>query len=242
MTEENFQRRGGLAALIAAATVVVGIGMFATVLSDYASGDLGTGESVAFLADNQATVYVWNLVTLIVFSIFLVPLALALHRRLKAGSPAISQTATGFGLIWAGLLIAAGMVTSIGFGDVVDLLDTNPAQAESLWLAVDSVANGLSGGMEIAGPMWILLVSLAALRAEVFPRALNYLGLVMAVAGLATVVPALEGVAIVFGLGLIVWLVWVGIVMYRDNSTAAEVRPDALEALSQRVDEQLAGR
>ena len=215
MTKGSIQKTGGVAALIGAATVVVGIGMYATLLSDYATGGLDAGGSVAFLADHEAGLYLWNLITLIVFSIVLVPLAFALHERLKAGSSAMAQAATGFGLIWAGLLIAAGMVLNIGFGNVVDLSATNPAQAESLWLAVDSVANGLSGGMEIAGPIWILLVSLAALRAEVLPKALNYLGVVMAVAGLVTIVPALEDVGIVFGLGLIVWLGWVGIVMYR---------------------------
>lgn len=220
MAEENLQKTGGIAALIASATVVVGIGMFATMLSDYATGDLDPGGSVAFLVDNEASIYMWNLITLIVFSVVLVPLALALYKRLKAGSPAMAQTATGFGLIWAGLLIAAGMVLNIGFGTVVDLYETNPAQAESTWLAVDSVANGLSGGMEIAGPIWVLLVSLAALRAGVFPKALNYLGVVMAVAGLVTIVPALEAVGIVFGLGLIVWLAWVGIIMLRNNSIA----------------------
>lgn len=219
MAEENLQKRGGVVALIGAATVVVGIVMFATMLSDYATGDLDPGESVAFLADNEASIFIWNLITLIVFSIVLVPLALALHQRLKAGSPAMSQTATGFGLIWAGLLIAAGMILNIGFGTVVDLFGTNSAQAESLWLAIDSVANGLSGGMEIAGPIWVLLVSLAGLRAGVFPKAMNYRGVVMAVAGLLTIVPALEDVGIVFGLGLIVWLGWVGAILLRDNST-----------------------
>ena len=219
MAEENLQKTGGVAALIGAATVVVGIGMFATLLSDYAIGDLKPGESVAFLADHEASIYVWNLITLIVFSIVLVPLAFALYERMKAGSPAMAQTATGFGLIWAGLLIAAGMILNIGFGTVVDLFGTNPAQAESLWVAIDSVANGLSGGMEIAGPIWVLLVSLAAMRTEALPKALNYLGVVMAVAGLATVVPGLEDVGIVFGLGLIVWLGWVGAIMLRSSST-----------------------
>lgn len=219
MTEEKLQKTGGVAALIGAATVVVGIGMFATLLSDYATGDLKPRESVAFLVDNEASIYIWNLITLIVFSIVLVPLAFALYKRTKDGSPVVAQTATGFGLIWAGLLIAAGMILNIGFGTVVDLFGTNPAQAESLWMAIDSVANGLSGGMEIAGPIWVLLVSLAAMRTEALPKALNYLGVVMAVAGLATVVPSLEDVGIVFGLGLIVWLGWVGVIMLRSSST-----------------------
>ena len=215
---KSIERTGGIAALIAAATVVVGLGMFAFFLSDYTTGDPTPGESVAFLADNHAAMYIWNLITLIVFSIVLVVVALALHHRLKTAR-SLAQTATAFGLIWAGLLVAAGMVLNIGFGTVVDLHGTNPAQAESVWLAVDSVGNGLSGGMEIFGPIWVLLVSWAGLRTGVLPKALNYLGVVMAVAGLATIIPALEAVGAIFGLGLIVWLSWVGIVMLRSSST-----------------------
>jgi hypothetical protein len=76
------------------------------------------------------------------------------------------------------------------------------------------VENGLGGGETIAGSLWILLVSWAALQAGGLPRALNYFGVVIGVAGmLSTVVPALEVVGIVFGLGFIVWFAWLGIVM-----------------------------
>jgi prepilin signal peptidase PulO-like enzyme (type II secretory pathway) len=147
--------------------------------------------------------------------VLLVVVSLALYRRLAAGWRVMAQTATAVGLIWAGLLIAAGMVLNIGFGTVVDLHGTDPALAESTWLAVDTVGNGLSGGMEIFGPIWVLLISFAALRTGALPKALNYLGIVMAVAGLATIIPALEAVGAIFGLGLIVWLSWVGVVLYR---------------------------
>lgn len=222
MTElGNSQKTGGIAALIGAVTVVIGLAMFALVLTDYASGDPEPAESVAFLADNQATIFIWNLITLIVFGIVVVVVALALNRRLKAGSSLLAQTATAFGIIWAGLLIAAGMITNIGFGTVVDLYATNAAQAETVWLAVDSVGNGLSGGMEIVGPMWVLLVSVAALQIGALPKALNYVGILIAAAGFVTIIPALEAVGAIFGLGLIVWLAWLGIVMLRTNPTEA---------------------
>lgn len=218
---KDLQRVGGMAGFIAAATVVIGLGMFATLLTDYTTGDPTTGESVAFLADNEASIFIWNLVTLIVFSLALVPFALALHERLKAGSPALMNTATAFGVIWAGLLLAGGMILNVSSATIVDLHSTDPAQAESLWLAVDSVANGLTGGMEIVGSVWVLVASLAALRTAVLPRAVGYLGLVMAVAGLATIVPALEAVGAVFGLGLIVWFAWLGTIMLRPPAKAS---------------------
>jgi hypothetical protein len=40
------------------------------------------------------------------------------------------------------------------------------------------------------------------------------------VAGLLTVVPALEMMAFVFGLGQIVWFVWLGIVLLRSDPSA----------------------
>lgn len=207
--------------MVAAVTVLIGLAMFAFVLSDYASGDLDPGESVAFLADNHAAIFIWNLITLVVFSVALVVLALALNSQLKGSSSLPAQTATVFGIIWAGLLIAAGMIINIGFGAVVDLYATNAAQAETLWLAIDSVGNGLSGGMEIVGPIWVLLVSVAALEAGTLPKALNYVGILIAAAGFATIIPALEDVGAIFGLGLIVWLTWLGIVLLRTSSAEA---------------------
>jgi hypothetical protein len=218
---DHRNRIAGIAALIEAATFVFGIVMFATVMSDYTTGDPTPAESVAFVADNQVALYVWNSVILILFGIVLVPLALALHDRLKSGSPALAQTATAFGLIWAGLVIAAGMITNIGLGTVADLNDTDPAAAEPVWSALDSVENGLGGGNEIAGGIWVLLVSVAALRAGLFSKAVNYLGIVSGVAGLVTIIPPLEVVGAVFGIGLIVWFTWIGIVMIREDSGAA---------------------
>ena len=111
----SLQKMGGVAALIEAATYVVGLVLFATVLAPYTIGDPDPVESVAFLADNQTIMYIWNLIIYVVNSVFLVVLALALYERLKAGSSAIVQTATAFGLIWAGLLVASGMVFNVGF-------------------------------------------------------------------------------------------------------------------------------
>ena len=56
---------------------------------------------------------------------------------------------------------------------------------------------------------------------------LNYLGAVAGVAGLLTVIPvlevhgAVEVLGAVFGLALIVWFVWLGIVMLRSSPSAA---------------------
>jgi len=208
------QKMGGIAALIMAATFVVGMVFFILVV-DY-SGVVDPVQKVALLVDNQASLYIMNLIIYVVFGVFLVVLALALYERLKAGSPAMVQTATAFGLIWAGLMFASGMVANIGAGVVIDLYGKDPAQAATVWLAISAVLDGIGGGVEIVGALWVLLVSWAALRAGGLPRALNYLGVVIGVAGILTLVPALgELGGMIFGLGQIVWFIWLGIDMLR---------------------------
>lgn len=209
------QKIGGIAALIEAAAYVMGFGLYLILLDS--SSYVGPVRKVAFLVENQAIIYTGNLFIYVVFSVFLVVLALALYERLKAGSSAMVQTATAFGLIWAGLVIASGMIFNIGMQTVVTLYGKDPAQAASVWLAISSVQEGLGGGNEIVGGLWILLVSWAALRAEGLPRALNYLGVAIGVAGILTVVPAFHVLTDVFGLSQIVWFAWLGIVMLREN-------------------------
>ena len=104
----DLQKMGGFAALIEAATYVVGLGLALTLLAPVLDAD--PDRYVAFLADNQAIMYVWHLIIYVVNGVFLVVLVLALYERLKAGSPAMVQVATAFGLIWAGLVIASGML------------------------------------------------------------------------------------------------------------------------------------
>ena len=158
----DYKKMGGVAALIEAATFIVGIGLAVTLLAPFQTGDLDPVQKVAFIVDNQAIMYIWNQIIYLVFGIFLVVLALALYDRLKDGSAAMVQVATAYGLIWAGLMFAGGMVFNIGLDTVVDLYSKDPDQAASFWLAINSVWDGLGGGNEIVGGLWILLLSWAA--------------------------------------------------------------------------------
>ena len=169
--------------------------------------------------DHHVPLYIWNNIILIVFGIVLVPFALALRERL--GDSPLSRVATVFGLIWSGVIIAAGMITNITFGTIVDLQGTDPELATNVWVSLEVVRSGLGGGNEVLGAVWVLLLSVAALAGRVFPRWLNSLGIAMGVAGLATVVPPLEPVGAVFGLGLVVWFTRVAMTLVRDPVPSA---------------------
>lgn len=98
---------------------------------------------------------------------------------------------------------------------------TNSSHAATAWLAISAVVEVLVDRIEVLGGIWVLLVTWAALLSGRLPRALNYLGLGIGVAGVLTVVPAFGMLGIGFMLGEIVWGVWLGIVMLRGSRSVA---------------------
>ena len=210
---KNLQKIGGISALIGAATNLVAIVMYITL------GPIGLlannpVQVVAFFSDNLAIMRVWYVIIYLIFGVSLVFLSIALKERLEAGSPTLVQAVTILGMIWAVLVIVIGTLTINDLNTVVRLYGENPSQSATVWVTLQSVENGLgnNGGETMVNALWFLLLSWVALQARELPRLLNYLGAAIGIAGILSVVlqPAL---AAVYGLGLIIWLVWIGIVM-----------------------------
>ena len=217
---KTLQKFGGFAALYLAAAYLIGITIFLVVL-DYPN-ITDSAQKVALLVEMQMVTFTTNLLMYVIFGVFLIVLSLALYDRLKSDAPAIMQVATVVGIIWAGSLIASGMVANAGIAPVVELYAHDPAQAALTWMGFETVASGLGNGNgEILGGLWTLLVSLAALRAGGLPKALNILGLVVGLVGIISLIPGLTDLTGVFGLSQIVWFVWLGIIMLRRSSSAA---------------------
>jgi len=217
---KTLQKFGGFAALYLAVAYLIGMVIFLVVL-DYPS-ITDPALKVALLVEMQMITFSTNLLMYVFFGVFLIVLSLALYDRLKSGAPAIMQMATAIGIIWAGSLIASGMVANAGIAPVVALYAKDPAQAALTWQGIETVANGLSNvNGEILGGLWALLVSLAALRTGGLPKSLNILGLVVGAVGIVSLIPALNALTGIFGLGQIIWFVWLGIVLLSSNSSRA---------------------
>ncbi len=211
------QKSGGFAALYMAVAYLIGMITFIVIL-DYV-GMTDPAQKVALLVDQQMVTFLTNLLMYVFFGVLLIVLSLALYDRLKPGAPALMQVATALGIIWAGSLIAGGMVANAGIAPVVALYAQDPAQAALTWQGIEAVANGLGNANgEILGGLWTLLVSLAALRAGGLPKGLNLLGLVVGAVGIISIIPGLTDLLTgVFGLSQIIWFVWLGIVLLRSN-------------------------
>ena len=213
----KLQKAGGISALIMAITYLVGFAVFIIFLDP--GGPLNPIEQVSFLAKNEVTIYITMLFIYVVAGFNLIIFVQALHERLKVASPTMAQTTAVLGFIWAAIVIAAGMIYIIGLDTVIGLSLKDPSQAASVWLVIGIVFEGLGGGTEIVGGLWCLLISWIALRQGQFPKILNYLGLVVGVAGILTIVPALEDLTAVFGLGQIPWYIGLGIILLRNNKS-----------------------
>jgi len=214
---KTLQKFGGFAAFYMAAAYLIGMVLFLVVL-DYPS-ITNPAQKVALNVDKQNVIYSTNLLMYVFFGLFLIILSLALYDRLKSGAPALMQVATAIGIIWAGALIVSGMVANAGLAVIVPLYAKDPAQAALTWQGIEAVVHGLGfGNGDILGGLLTLLVSLAALRAGGLPRGLNILGLLVGAVGILSIIPGLtELMAGIFGLGLIIWEVWLGIVLLRSN-------------------------
>ncbi len=211
-------KTGGIAALLHGAAYIVGIVLGVTLI--FPILDANPGQYVAFVAENQALVYIWNLISYWGSAITLVVMALALYHRLKAGSPVLAQTATVFGLIWAALIIGSANLMLRDSGVIASLYGKDPAQAAALWPVLEAVENGIVSGNELVGSLWVLLLSIAALRTRGFGRAFNYFGIAISFAGILTIVPPFtETVRMIFGPGMIVWSFWLGAALLAGSRT-----------------------
>ncbi len=211
---KTLHKFGGFAALYLAAAYLIGMVLFLVVLNY--PGITDPAKKVALLVEKQAVIFSTNLLMYVFFGIFLAVLSLSLHDRLKAGAPALTQAATVLGMIWAGSLIASGMVSNAGIAPSVSLYATDPAQAALTWQGFEAVASGLGNGNgEILGGLFTMLISVTALRSGSFSKVLNILGLVVGVVGIVSILPALTGLTGIFGLGQMIWFVWLGIILLR---------------------------
>ena len=228
------EKMGGIAALIGAATNILGAVVYATLLVPKGFGSTNPDPSriVALLADNQSAMRLWYGIIYLVLGVCLIFLSLGLYELLKAGSPALARAVTIFGLIWAVLVIVVGTLSINDLSTVVRLYGENPGQAATAWLTLDTVETGLGagGGETIVSALWFLLLGWTALQARALPRVLSYLGVVTGVAGILSVL-ALTDLTAVYALGLIVGLAWLGIVMLRRSPVSAASRSATARAI-----------
>lgn len=213
------RRATAAAALVKAATYVVGFVVMGAYLAPRGFVEAGESpaDSLAFVVENQVTTYAFYLVLYIVGGFALVGLVVCLHERMRnSAEQTWLRAARAVGLMWAGLLLASGLVALVGQSAVVGLADSDLSLATSTWLSISVVQDALGGGIEVVGAAWVLMVSVAGVRGGHLGRGLGVVGIVTGAVGAATLLPAVADAAgALFGVGMIVWFTWTGVSLLR---------------------------
>lgn len=204
-------RAGGFAALYVACAYLAAIVYF-VLLVNY-PGATEPEDKVTLITKHHTSMYVMHLICFEFVAIALIVVTLAVYQHLRAEAPETVQVASVFGVVRAGLLLASVMVFDHGMAIVVDQQTRDTHQAAATWQGIETVADALGGtGGDILLGLWLIPVSWVALRAKVFPRAMNWLGLGLGTAAVVSIVPGLGILEVVVGLLQIVWLLWFGTV------------------------------
>jgi hypothetical protein len=213
MNSKKLQKIGGISAILEACIYIVAFIVYGGILA-FPKQDASALEKMNFLSDHYTILSTLNLLSYVVFGVLLSVLTLAIYERFKKLSPKLSKLTAVFGFTWVVLVIASGMIANIGLHKVVSLMAEDPENAAQIWSIVSIITEGLGGGNEIVGGIWVLLISYMGLNRNVFSKPLHLLGSIVGLAGVFTVYP-LEIFTEIFGITQIVWFVWIGILMIR---------------------------
>ncbi|MAY32621.1 MAG: hypothetical protein CMM86_08455 [Rhodovulum sp.] len=214
----TLSRAGGISALICALTYVIGMAVLLVILVPLGYLDTPVGELPLAVQTVPGVMIAWNTVIYIVNALALIVLVTALSAQMRTGAPAMAAVAQGAGLIWAALVLGAGMIANVA----VELATAHPDTAAPLWHALHAVELGLGGGNEIAGGFWITVVSLGAGH---FGRGIRLVGAFTGLSGVATIVPAVgDPAGAVFGVGAILWFFLIAARLWRDAPISASIK------------------
>ena len=211
MKTKTLQKFGGFCSISLGLIYIIAFIFYGGIL-DYPRDGSTEIEKFIFLSDNYLTLSTLNLISYVIFGILLVVLVVSIHQKIKDYLPNLSLLASIFGIIWASLVIASGMIANIGLNSVVEIGMKEPQKAMSIWSSVSIVSEGLGGGNEIVGGVWVLLLSIATFKYSFFSKTLNFIGLFVALAGILTIFP-IDLFKEIFGISQIIWFIWIGISM-----------------------------
>jgi hypothetical protein len=206
----SVQRIGGVAAIGLGIVIVAEIAAFLIYAPSLgvSVGDLGDTTKFLDVLIRGRTFFSYEAFAFACASIFAIALVRALDQRLMVGARDLSATAAIFGYA-AFVVLALDFQVRAAFAHM-STAEVSRDAAMQAGPAVLIVGRGLGEAFSIAGGAYFALVSIAVLRAGALPRALAWLGLVVAAAAIVSIFAAIDPAP---QLLIMVWSFWTGAVL-----------------------------
>ena len=213
----NSVKAGALASFGMAACYIIMFIIFGAILSAPISDDVL--DKIQFVQANQDLIGVTYILGYLLFGCFLLITTIALHNFMDSKPSMLLTCGTAFGFIWVVLMMCSGMIGLIGMQTMLELHNESSQHAIGLFYSLSVIENGLGGGIELVGGLWVLLISLSGLRQKRLPQALHILGLVVGSFGVLTLIQGVPEFKMAFGLSQIAWFTWVGFALLGTRAT-----------------------
>lgn len=199
-----------MAAGMCGLTYLVGLALYSTAFAaaDLDAAGMPSIRTLAFIVENATLLGFWYFTIYVVNGLALLGLVLALG---PTNGPLWQKWIAGIGLVWSALVIAAGLVAAVALSTLPQIYQLAPSEAARHWHIAVTLVEGIGGGTELLGALWILGV----VCGTALSSAQRALGLVIGTAGLLTLFPALtEVAAAVFGLSFMVLFLWLSVTLW----------------------------
>ena len=148
---------------------------------------------------------------LVVFG--MIPVVWVFHLKLSPADGRLIAVASGTGSA-AILLAFLSVLPGLLFPFLAQAYTAYAVETQGAYLAIILLSGAFLRGSGFLIGGWMLLVSIVALRASVFPKALNLLGVLVGAAGVLSLFITQMDIAGLVGL---IWWVWLSILLLRER-------------------------
>lgn len=211
----TLRRCGGFAAIGMALCYLAMALIFFGILSQ--PEDASSVQKIQYAAQHYFLISSGYAIGYLVFGFLLAVMVIAIAQLLPQPHSALLQVASLFGKVWVVLMMASGMIALTGLHRSIQLVDTDPMLAVTLFQVMGLITNALGGGIEWAGGLWILLFSIVGLQQASDQKKLNWLGVFTGSCAVLTLFHNLPYLKEAFGLSQLIWQLWFGAVLLRQN-------------------------